>query len=189
MEIDIAVRIEVETICSLLDQLNYYQVLKVEPGAPQAEVKEAFFRESRLLHPDRYFGLEDAEFKANVLEIYKRIAEAYGVLKDPEVRRIYDEQLASGGPSRLDRAALEQASRKSTSAPDAAATTQQGRRFLSLGLDQLRRKDYVGAVMNLRFALNTEPGNKAIEAHLDEARAALEAQKQDQPSGAYKVRF
>lgn len=189
MEIDVAVQIEVETICSLLEQLNYYQILKVEPNVPQAGVKDGFFRESRRLHPDRYFGLEDEAFKANVLKIYKRIAEAYGVLKDPEIRRIYDEQLAQGGPTRLDRTAIEQASRKSTAAPDAAAGTQQGRRFLSLGLDRLRRKDYSGAVMNLQFALNAEPGNKAIEAHLEEAREALEAQKQDQPSGAYKLRF
>ncbi len=188
MTIDIRFRVEVETLSTLLDQLNYYQLLKVEPRATQAQVQAAFFRESRRFHPDRYFGVDDPEFAQAVLAVYKRIAEAYGVLKDPMLRKAYDQQIASGRSVRFDRAAYEEASRK-VAGPEGDARTSQGRKFLLLGLDRMRRKDYSGAVMNLQFAVNAEPDNEALKAHLDKAREALKQQKESSPSKGYRLRF
>ena len=55
--------IEVETLATVLDQLDYYGVLKLEPGAGAADVKAAYYRESRAFHPDRYAAVESAEVR------------------------------------------------------------------------------------------------------------------------------
>jgi DnaJ-class molecular chaperone len=74
---------------------DYYEILGVERDASQAEVKRAFRRLARELHPDVNDHDPEAEEK------FKAAAEAYEVLSDPERRRTYDaygqEGLRGGG--------------------------------------------------------------------------------------------
>lgn len=74
---------------------DYYEVLGVERGASETEVKRAFRRLARELHPDVNAHDPEAEEK------FKAAAEAYEVLSDPEQRGVYDrfghEGLRSGG--------------------------------------------------------------------------------------------
>jgi molecular chaperone DnaJ len=74
---------------------DYYEVLGVDRGAGDGEVKKAFRRLARELHPD--VNRHDPEAEAK----FKEAAEAYEVLSDPERRRTYDafghEGLRSGG--------------------------------------------------------------------------------------------
>lgn len=65
---------------------DYYEILGVARGASQDEIKRAYRRQARLLHPD-YAGpsSEDA---------FKELSVAYEVLSDSEKRRAYD----LGGP-------------------------------------------------------------------------------------------
>jgi DnaJ-class molecular chaperone len=74
---------------------DYYEVLGVERDASETEVKRAFRKLARELHPDVNAHDPEAEEK------FKAAAEAYEVLSDPEQRQIYDrfghEGLRSGG--------------------------------------------------------------------------------------------
>lgn len=74
---------------------DYYELLGVERDAGEREIKKAFRRLARDLHPDVNRDDPDAEDK------FKQAAEAYEVLSDPERRRTYDsyghEGLRSGG--------------------------------------------------------------------------------------------
>jgi DnaJ-class molecular chaperone len=74
---------------------DYYEILGVGRDADKAEVKTAFRRLARELHPDVNDHDPEAEEK------FKVAAEAYEVLSDPERRRAYDayghEGLRGGG--------------------------------------------------------------------------------------------
>ena len=74
---------------------DYYEVLGVDQRSTDAEIKKAFRRLARELHPDVNRHDPAAEEK------FKQAAEAYEVLSDPQRRATYDryghEGLRSGG--------------------------------------------------------------------------------------------
>src|SRR5512147_2402198 len=95
---DAAFLMEVETVAAVLDQLDYFGVLKIQQTATPAEIKAAYYRESRAYHPDRYAALESVELKEMIGKIYRRVNEAYTVLRDDRKRTKYLADV--GGPER-----------------------------------------------------------------------------------------
>jgi molecular chaperone DnaJ len=82
-------------------QRDYYEILGLARNATDAEIKKAFRRLARELHPD----VSDAP---DAQERFREVAEAYEVLSKPETREVYDRYghagLRSGGfmPSQFD---------------------------------------------------------------------------------------
>ena len=68
---------------------DYYEVLGIEPSAGEAEIKTAYRRLARKLHPDvsKEPGAEDK---------FKAVNEAYEALRDPQKRAAYDQLRARG---------------------------------------------------------------------------------------------
>jgi molecular chaperone DnaJ len=62
---------------------DYYKVLDVPKDASEAEVKKAFYRKARELHPD-------VNKAADAEERFKELNEAYDVLSDSSKRSQYD---------------------------------------------------------------------------------------------------
>jgi molecular chaperone DnaJ len=70
-----------------------YLILGISESAPETQVRRAYQRLARRYHPDINPGDQGAE------ERYRRIAEAYQVLSDPDKRSFYDEHgYYSGDP-------------------------------------------------------------------------------------------
>src|ERR671916_1641243 len=75
---------------------DYYEILGVNKGASDADLKSAFRKLAMKYHPDRNAGDKDAEIH------FKEINEAYQVLSDGQKRAAYDRfghaAFANGGP-------------------------------------------------------------------------------------------
>ncbi|MGL5061888.1 MAG: J domain-containing protein [Microcoleus sp.] len=66
---------------------NHYKTLKVNPTATQAEIKQAYRRLAKLLHPD-------SNNKTAGHDEIVRLNAAYEILGDPQQREFYDRQLS-----------------------------------------------------------------------------------------------
>ena len=69
----------------MADKRDYYEVLGVQKGASDDEIKKAFRQTAKKYHPDMHPDDPEAEEK------FKECQEAYAVLSDAEKRRQYDQ--------------------------------------------------------------------------------------------------
>jgi molecular chaperone DnaJ len=76
-----------------MSKRDYYEVLGVERGASEDEIKKAYRKVAMQFHPDRNPGDKSAEAK------FKEATEAYEVLRDADKRSRYDQfgHAAPGG--------------------------------------------------------------------------------------------
>jgi molecular chaperone DnaJ len=71
---------------------DLYSILGVNRNASKEEIKSAYRRLSKELHPDRNKGNKETEQR------FKEVNEAYEVLSDDKKRQMYDQFGTTGGP-------------------------------------------------------------------------------------------
>ncbi|QRO02786.1 DnaJ domain-containing protein [Archangium violaceum] len=177
--------------CARLDQMDYFEVLMVERTATPADIKKAFYRESRGYHPDRYFHLQNKELKERVNELYKRVTEAYYVLRDDAKRRQYTADIS--GPERAQKLRFTESSEAETRAASKRQVEEQigvhpkGRQFYQTGAADADAGRWASAERNLKMALTYEPANTRYKEKLAEVQKVLQEEARKQ-GDAFKIR-
>lgn len=68
---------------------DYFALLGVGRAASAEAMKQAFADFSKRYHPELFAGINLGSFRARIERIYRRVAEAYAVLSNPERREAY----------------------------------------------------------------------------------------------------
>ena len=74
----------------MAEKRDYYEVLGLQKGATEDEIKGAYRKAALKWHPDRWVSGTDAE-KKTAEEKFKEASEAYSVLSDPDKKAKYDQ--------------------------------------------------------------------------------------------------
>lgn len=186
---DAAFLMEVETLAAVLDQLDYFGVLKIQQTATPADIKAAYYRESRAYHPDRYAALPSAELKEMIGKIYRRVNEAYTVLRDDRKRAKYLADVT--GPDRekklrfteADEAEVKEAKKKQIE--EQFGQTPNGRKFYAAALKEFEAQRWDAAERALKSALMYEPGNAKFKELLATVQTEWEKVR---PRGDYRIK-
>ncbi len=161
-------------MATTLDRQSYFQMLQVSESSSAADIKRAFYRESRIYHPDRFFHLSDAQAKTSINSIYKRITEAYYVLRDDGKRKKYQADLAGPeGANKLrftEESEAEHKAEAKKAVVDELGTNPKSRQFFKSALADIDRQDWPAAERNLKTGLTYEPGNQKFREKLAEVQ-------------------
>lgn len=73
---------------------NHYEILEIPSDADDREIRSAYHRLARQLHPDKASSADEAKA---LEERFARVSAAYNTLKDPAKRADYDKQVQTSG--------------------------------------------------------------------------------------------
>ncbi|MBA3303417.1 MAG: J domain-containing protein [Acidimicrobiia bacterium] len=77
---------------------THYEILGAAPGANPEELRQAYLRRARALHPDHLSGASD-ELASSSARAMQDVNEAWRVLRDPASRSSYDRSIARPRPA------------------------------------------------------------------------------------------
>ena len=180
---------EVEALAAALDQLDYFAVLGLGQAATPGEIKAAYYRESRAYHPDRYAAVPSPELRELVSRIYRRVNEAYTVLRDERRRARYLQDI--NGPDRARKlrfTEVEEALVKveqQRKLEEQLGQTPNGRKFYAAALADIQAGRWEAAERGLKSALVFEPGNARFREQLAEVQREIEKVR---PKGDYRIK-
>jgi DnaJ-class molecular chaperone len=160
---------------------DYFQMLQVAQAATGPDIKRAFYRESRVYHPDRFYHLADGPAKEHINTIYKRVTEAYYVLRDDQKRKKYLSDIS--GPDRAAKLRFTEASETEQKIEAKKATEEEfgsnprSRQFFKSALADLASQNFQSAERNLKMGLTYDPANQKFKDRLVEVQKKLDDQR------------
>ena len=166
---------QLKQLAATIDGLDYFQILNVATNAPGPQIKTSYYGLARALHPDKFFHLDDADLKEAVNKIYKRVTEAYMVLKDEPKRQKYIKDIS--GPERAKKLRFTEESeaeqKEQAKAAVKVAKTPKGEQMYNTAMVDLANGRYDAAYKALQSATLFEPANddlKKLLAEVDKKR-------------------
>lgn len=154
-----------------IDGMDYFQILNLPQDATPGDVKQTYYAQSRALHPDNFFQLQDAELKASVNKIYKRVTEAYNVLRDGPKRKLYTQNINSPQRAELLRysEAAETVQKEQEKATKEVTQHPKAKTLYLVATQKMQAGNWDAAFKDLQTAVMFDPGNERLKQLRDEA--------------------
>lgn len=185
---DAVLKIKINTLFDIIDELTYYQILKLSSDCIQSEIEEAYQAQARMFHPKNLGEDIDDELITKAKYILLSLNESYKILKEITGRLKYDHLLTSGQLRIENTKLLNAQEAQSNNDPAQAATNESAKKYWALGLQAYNSGDFHSAVLQIKFALQFEPSNDVFLEWLDKAQ--IEAKKAPkQKNNPYKIRL
>ncbi len=148
---------KIDCAYGLLDSTDYYTILSVSRDADVETIRKAYYLRARQLHPDRVRNFPEPT-RSRAVSIFKRVAEAYRILSDPAMRKVYDEMLREGEKRIVfsDRMTLKPKTEFDF------LTTEAGKRYYQAAREALEAGNRSRAELNLRLAIQYEGEKKEL---------------------------
>ncbi len=182
--------IETRALAAALEQLDYFGVLQIPQTASPAEIKAAYYRVSRAYHPDRFAAYPDEELRDLVGRVYRRVNEAYTILRDDRKRAKYASDVK--GPERARKLRFSEADEAQVKEEqkrrldEQMGATPNGRRFFAAALVDVQARRWEAAQRALKSALVYEPANVRFKEQLALVERELDASR---PKGdAFRIK-
>ena len=153
-------RTQVLSTADRLDELDYFRLLGCNANSDPASVRSAFRQLASSYHPDRFAGEDDEALCAALSKIYRRLTEAYAVLRSPRDRAAYQAGL-SQGLVRFDPEASAHAQRQAKQQAD-PGQTENGKLHYRRATLAMAQGDRYNARAEIRMALLHEPAEPAF---------------------------
>ncbi len=180
---------------SVLDKVTYYELLGVPPSAGADVLRRAYQGFAATFHPDAHVHRSPDE-RASVNMIFKRGTEAFRILSDPQLRAKYEEQRGGSKAPDSRRVPAPPASspqpaagRSAADAPKPGSTSNitgrledfvkqpRARPFAQQAEALAKKGEHQKAKLQLKLALNFDPGNAALEGYLKQLDLLIEQDK------------
>ena len=152
---------EIEKMYQFVQKHNYYDILGVPRKATREAIKNAYRILSRKYHPDQFYLKVPDEVRKKLDLIFATISEAYSTLMHPQLRKEYDEQLATGVKKKKIAVDIQKS--------EAASPREKGYRLVSLGDEAFRSREYLSALNNYKLAIQLLGGLPSVEEKLRRA--------------------
>jgi len=153
-----------------IDGMDYYQILNLAQDCTPADVKRSYYDQSRSLHPDAFYQIAEDELRAAVNKIFKRVTEAYNVLRDAQKRKVYTANI--NGPQRNAMLRFNEASeaeQKQQEKQEKEVTQNPKAKPLYMAaVQKMQAQNWDGAFKDLQTAIMFDPANEKLKTLRDE---------------------
>jgi curved DNA-binding protein CbpA len=154
-------QIIVEAIYQNLETLNHFEMMGVEPGATEKEIRDVYRDISKHFHPDRFYNSNNQTLKEIAKRVFKEMVASYLVLKDEEKRKEYLDHIFSSQRKKDEKT-------KAT-----LPKSPQARRYFDQALRFMEEKNFSSAKLNIQLALSYEADNYLLQKTLKEIKLKL----------------
>lgn len=153
-----------------IDTMDYFQILNLPQDCTPADVKRSYYDQSRSLHPDAFYQIAEEDLRNAISKIFKRITEAYNVLRDAQKRKIYTQNI--NGPQRdklLRFNEQSEAEQKQQEKQEKEVTQNPKAKPLYLAaVQKMQAQNWDGAFKDLQTAIMFDPSNDKLKTLRDE---------------------
>ena len=80
-------RVRILAMARQVTERDPYAVLGVAPNSDEKSLKRAYFKLSKEIHPDRYYGKQLGSFSERLTSVFESVSRAYAFLTTPEKSR------------------------------------------------------------------------------------------------------
>ena len=158
---------EIRALARLIDRMDYYRLLRVDPQVPLREIRAAYRSARRQFHPDTYLR-EEPVLRDAVDLIARRINEAYLVLRNSGQRAAYNKGLNEGKV----RYQPEDRAGAGRELKGQEGKTRKGQRLFTQALAEERGGNLAQAISHLKMALTFERDNEHFREKLEALQQA-----------------